>query len=83
MDEVLVLATKLSNAIARSTRFKDLRKAEADVIADADSVEKMNARDTVIGRLGEKEKKGEPIEPEEKRELADLDEFIRTHPPLA
>ena len=83
MDEVLELATKLSNAIARSTRFTDLRAAEATVMADKEAVDKMSQRDTALSRLRLKEQKGEAIEPEEKRELAELDEFIRTNGPLA
>ncbi|MHC4472472.1 MAG: YlbF family regulator, partial [Planctomycetota bacterium] len=83
MDEVLELAAKLSRAIARSTRFSDLRKAEAAVMADNEAVDKMKERDAVLTKLQTKEQKGEPIEPDEKRELADLDEFVRTNTLLA
>jgi cell fate (sporulation/competence/biofilm development) regulator YlbF (YheA/YmcA/DUF963 family) len=83
MDEVLELATKLSNALARSQRFLTLREAEKAVMDDKETVEKVQARDELIAKLAEKERKVEPIEPEEKRELAGLDEFVKTHPGLA
>ena len=83
MDEVLELASKLSKAIARSTRFEDLRAAEKEVMADKPAVEKVQARDELIQKLAEKERKVEPIEPEEKRQLAELDEFVRTNEKLA
>ena len=41
MDEVLELASKLSKAIARSTRFADLRAAEKAVMDDKTAVEKV------------------------------------------
>jgi len=83
MDEVLELSAKLSKAIARSTRFADLRSAEKTVMADEDAVKKVKARDELLTRLAEKERKVEPIEPEEKRELAELDEFVKTNEKLA
>ena len=83
MDEVLELATKLSRAIARSSRFADLRAAEKEVMSDEAAVTKIKERDELIVALGEKERKVEPIEPEEKRKLAELDEFVRTNEKLA
>ena len=83
MDEVLELAAKLSQAIARSNRFNDLRKAEATVMADAESVDRVQKRDELIAKLAEKERAGQPIEPEEKRELMALDEAVRTSTLLA
>jgi len=83
MDEVLELATKLSRAIARSSRFTDLREAEKAVMADEEAVGKVRAREELLTKLAEKERKVEPIEPEEKRELAALDEFVKTNEKLA
>lgn len=83
MDEVLELAAKLSHAIAQSNRFNDLRQAEALVMSDVESVERVRKRDELIAKLSEKERNGQPIEPEEKRELMALDEAVRTNPLLA
>ena len=83
MDEVLELAAKLSKAIARSTRFADLRETEKAVMSDEIAVAKIRARDELLTKLAEKERKVEPIEPEEKRALAELDEFVKTNEKLA
>ena len=83
MDDVLELATKLSRAIARSSRFADLRAAEKAVMSDEAAVAKIRERDELIAALAEKERKVEPIEPEEKRKLAELDEFVKTNEKLA
>jgi len=83
MDEVLELAAKLSKAIARSTRYADLRAAEKAVMVDEEAVAKIRARDELLTKLAEKERKVEPIEPEEKRALAELDEFVKTSEKLA
>src|SRR5210317_1770854 len=83
MDDVLELATKLSGAIARSTRFEDLRAAEKAVMEDEAAVAKIKERDELLVAFAEKERKVEPIEPEEKRKLAELDEFVKTNEKLA
>ena len=83
MDEVLELAAKLSRAISASTRFAALRKAEAAVVADEEAVKKVRERDELLRKLSEKEQKGEAIEVEEKRALAEVDEFVKTHPLLS
>ena len=83
MDEVLELAAKLSQAIARSSRFTELRKAEGAVMADTASVEGVRKRDELIAKLAEKEQAGQPIEPEEKRNLMALDEAVRSNTLLA
>ena len=83
MDEVLELAAKLSKAIARSKRFADLRETEKVVMSDEVAVAKIKARDELLTKLVEKERKVEPIEPEEKRALAELDEFVKTNEKLA
>ncbi len=83
MDEVLELAAKLSRAISNSERFQALRRAEAAVVADREAVEKIRKREEMQRTIHEKERKGEPVEVAEKRELAALDEFVKTHPLLA
>lgn len=80
MDEVLDLAEKLSRAIARSRRFLDLRRTEKAVMEDEEAVAKIKEREVQRAALAEKEKKVEPIEPGEKRKLAELDEYVRSNP---
>jgi cell fate (sporulation/competence/biofilm development) regulator YlbF (YheA/YmcA/DUF963 family) len=82
MDEVLEIAAKLSKAIARSTRFTELRQAEAAVMEDESAVDLLKARDEILKKLAAKEKAGDPIEPEEKRALAAADEAVKTNGPL-
>ena len=83
MDVVLELADKLSKAIARSKRYLDLRRAEAAVIGDEEAVAKLKERDELMMNLARKERETLPIEPEEKRRIAALDEFVKTDPKLA
>jgi len=83
MDEVLELAQKLSTAIARSDRFTSLRTAEKAVMEDAEAVGKIQARDELIKKVAEKERNQQPVEPGEKRELAELDEYVKTSPTLS
>ena len=82
MDEVLELAKKLSQAIAQSKRFKDLRATEEAVQKDEAALKVLKDREEVAKKLAEKEKKGEPIEPEEKRKLMEAEEALRLNPVL-
>ena len=52
-------------------------------MADADAVASVRKRDELIAKLAEKEQAGKPIEPEEKRELMEFDEAVRTNALLA
>jgi cell fate (sporulation/competence/biofilm development) regulator YlbF (YheA/YmcA/DUF963 family) len=83
MDEVLELATKLSRAIARSNRFRDLRTAEAAVMGSEEAVAAAKRREEVFLRLSQKEQKGEPIEPGDKREMQEADEAVKVNPLLS
>lgn len=78
MDDVLEIAAKLSRAIASSTRFQDLRKAEKAVIGDDASLKILAARDEIVRKIAGKESEGAPIEVEEKRELAKTQEAVKT-----
>ena len=82
MDDVLEIAEKLSQAIADSNRYKSLRKAEKAVMADEDAVKTVKERDEIAVKVAQKEHKGEPIEPEEKRLLASAEEALRANPLL-
>ena len=82
MDDVLELAEKLSQAIADSQRFKDLRKAEGAAMEDEASLQALKDRDEAAKKVAEKEQKGEPVEPEDKRALAAAEEAVRINPKL-
>lgn len=82
MDEVIELAEKLSRAIARSRRYQDLRRTEKAVMEDEDAVAKIRDRETLRAALAEKERKVQPIEPAEKKKLAELDEYVRGNPKI-
>ena len=82
MDDVLEIAEKLSQAIANSKRFKELRVAEAAVMADESAVKVVKEREAAFKRLAEKEQKGEPIEPAEKHAFAAAEESLKTNPLL-
>lgn len=83
MDEVLELAEKLSRAIARSTRYTDLRLAEKAVMADEAAIALIKAREEAATVVSEKTRQGAPIEVAEKRRLAEADEKIRMNPALS
>jgi cell fate (sporulation/competence/biofilm development) regulator YlbF (YheA/YmcA/DUF963 family) len=83
MDEVLELAEKLSRAIARSSRFTDLRQAEKAVMEDEGAIALLKAREEAATVVSEKTGQGRPVEPDDKRKLADAEEQIRTNPALS
>ncbi len=83
MDEVLELAAKLSQAIARSVRYRDLRKAEKAAMEDPAAMDLFKRRGEAAARISEKERKQQPVEPEDKRALLAIEQQIRTNASLA
>jgi cell fate (sporulation/competence/biofilm development) regulator YlbF (YheA/YmcA/DUF963 family) len=82
VDEVLELAEKLSKAIARSTRFTDLRVAEKGVMENEEAIAILKTREEAAIAVSKKEQAGEPIEPDEKHALMASEEKIRGNPAL-
>lgn len=82
MDEVIELAEKLSRAMARSRRFVDLRAAEKAVMAEPETVAMVKELEALREQLAEKERKIQPIEPDEKRRLAALEQTVKSDPKL-
>jgi cell fate (sporulation/competence/biofilm development) regulator YlbF (YheA/YmcA/DUF963 family) len=78
MDDVLELAEKLSQAIARSPRYRDLRKAEKAAMEDAAAMDLFKKRAEAAARIAQKEEAGQPVEPEDKRALLECEQKIRT-----
>ncbi|MCU0725192.1 MAG: YlbF family regulator [Planctomycetes bacterium] len=79
MDEVIEIAEKLSQAIARSVRYRDLRKAEKAAMADPEAMALFKARADAAQKIAEKERAKLPIEPEDKRALLAAEQKIRTN----
>jgi cell fate (sporulation/competence/biofilm development) regulator YlbF (YheA/YmcA/DUF963 family) len=51
-------------------------------MGDPEAVGRIRERETLHAELAKKEKAVQPIEPEEKRRMADLDEYVRTNPKI-
>jgi cell fate (sporulation/competence/biofilm development) regulator YlbF (YheA/YmcA/DUF963 family) len=83
VDEVLEIAEKLSQAIARSVRFRELRKAEAAAMKDSAALDLIRKRAEAAAAIAAKEKARQPIEPDEKRALAALEQQVRVSPVIA
>ncbi len=79
MDDVLELAEKLSQTIARSPRYRDLRKAEKAAMENAEAMDLFRKRAEAAARVAQKEEAGQPVEPDDKRALLDLDQKIKTN----
>ncbi|UCE60123.1 MAG: YlbF family regulator [Phycisphaerales bacterium] len=72
MDEILELATKLGKRIATDPRAKSMAEARAALDNSIDDKRLLGDYEKVQRRLHELEQDGKPIEPEDKRALADL-----------
>ena len=78
MDRVIELARDLGRAIAETERFKEFAAAQKTVSADATLREidsKLRAQQEKIDKLLEE---GKAVEPEDKRELENLQNTLRT-----
>jgi cell fate (sporulation/competence/biofilm development) regulator YlbF (YheA/YmcA/DUF963 family) len=76
MEEVVEIAKKLAEAIAKSERYNSLRNAEKAVKDDAEASGLLEAFNKATLSILEKEQKMEPVEPDEKVKLADLKEKV-------
>ncbi|MHC4778699.1 MAG: YlbF/YmcA family competence regulator [Planctomycetota bacterium] len=76
MEEILAIAERLAEAIGKSDKFIALRDAEQAVRGDEEANGLLeNFNKTTISIL-QKEQNLQPIEPEEKMELANLKENV-------
>lgn len=76
MDEVVEIAKKLAEAIAKSDRYLALRSAEKSVKEDKEASGLLQDFNTATLAILEKEQKLQPIEPDEKVKLAGLREKV-------
>lgn len=80
MDEILEVARKLGEAVARSERYGTLRAASEAMQAD-DAAMKLRADyDAVVTSIQESLAEGRPVEPEDKRREAQLREQVTRTP---
>ena len=77
MDDILRLASDLGEHISTHERFQKLRGAEAAVQADEVAGDLIKSADAQRRKIAELEAKQQPVEPEDKHELARLEEAIR------
>jgi len=82
MDKILRMARELGQAIATHRHYQALRAAEEGVKADADAnalIDDFNRQQEKIIRLTDEQK---PIEPQDKRRMADLQAQVVANEPL-
>ena len=82
MQEIIRRAELLGELLRRDDRFKALRAAEKAVSDDGEARKLIEDVNDLSSKIGQKEEKGEPIEAEEKRSLAELRRTIAGHPKL-
>jgi cell fate (sporulation/competence/biofilm development) regulator YlbF (YheA/YmcA/DUF963 family) len=77
MDDVLAKARDLAEAIRTSDRFTGLRKLEEKIAGDEETQNLTRDLQAAQARIEQKERETKPVEVEEKRELARLQEKFR------
>lgn len=82
MEKVLELAKKLGREIRRHERYTLLRAAEEKVLDDLETKKIQDDLEKQLTRIRDLETEMKPIEVEDKRELARLQEAARSHPGL-
>jgi len=73
VDEVLARADALAEAIRESDRFVAMRRVEGEVSADEEARRLLTDLQAVRESIAKKEAELKPIEPDEKRRLAELE----------
>ena len=77
MDDMLKLASELGRKIADGPRFKALRDAENAVEQDKDSHELLKSAEEQRTKIAMLEARQEPVSPEDKHKMRDLNEAVR------
>ncbi|MFO8013501.1 MAG: YlbF family regulator [Phycisphaerae bacterium] len=81
MDEILEQARHLGQLIQEHPYYQRLREADAAVRDDAEATKALEAYNQAATAIQEKEQKGRPVEPEEKRNLDTLrNEVVASEP---
>lgn len=82
MEEIMDLAARLGRAIAASAQFQALKARELKARKNAAIQEITSAYQKQMEKLQEMERRNKPIEPEDKRKLAELRERVQGLPDL-
>lgn len=79
MDDVTELAKQLGRKIGETDRFKKLRAAQQKLNADEAAKELLGKLESQARKIAEAEQAQKPVEPEDKRKLAELREQVHQH----
>jgi len=82
MDRVISLAERLGKAIGETDRFNRLRQAEKLVQENADARKALDDLEAAQADIARKESEGKPIEPDEKRRVAELQASVHNNEAL-
>ncbi len=82
MKDILEMAAELGKLIAASDRMKALNTARTNADGDAGLRTDMEELASLSQKLAALEKGAKPIEPEQKRQLRDLQEKVTRHPKM-
>ena len=82
MEAIYQKARELADLICNSDMYRSIRIAEDKVDADKDLKTLVERHNELAGKIAEKEKNVQPIEPEEKRELLKIREQMQANQPL-
>lgn len=82
MEEILKMARELGAAVAKHPHYRALRDAEEAAAADADAKVLIESFNSAQERMLALARDRKPIEPEDKRKLADLQKRVMAHPVL-
>ena len=80
MDDIIEKADGLGQAIAQSQAYKALISQRKNIEDDQELQDRMQRLHTASEAIAHKEQEGKPIEPEEKREVRDLQNGITQDP---
>jgi cell fate (sporulation/competence/biofilm development) regulator YlbF (YheA/YmcA/DUF963 family) len=76
MDDVLTKADELARAIRASDRYRTLRKVETELDGDEETEALTREFEEARNAIAEKERAGRPVEVEDKRRLAAVQERV-------
>lgn len=82
MKEIIEKAQELGKLIAASDRFKNAKAARKDVESDAAVRALLKQLDDQGKKMGDLQRQGKPIEPEDKHKLKELQEQVTVNPKL-
>ena len=82
MKDIIELAETLGKAIAASDRFQAVATARKQADADETLQADMQALNELSQKIARLEKETQPVEPEDKRRLRELQENVTGHPRL-